>query len=332
MSQCSFNYHHPDHHNHLHHASASARQLHKSSTSTSSRALLIASSTTSLVAKSFTNMSRQLTVIQLAITTVLCLILSQPAHAALFLQPNQPEKAYWTGEQFMVTCMNQTRVHTESEHHLEWLDRDNQRIVEEPSNRIHVERTDDQGLRLVNLDTKKRDAGQYRCVMVQGGEARETIVFNLIVYEATNFHGTKENEIAQEGTSFTMTCHVRFDDDHVSAAVSWWFNNTPIASLENAEDYAASDHDPRRGRSTLTIKQVRKEHGGTYGCQAVTLNKHISDIRTHNINLRVQYKPKIDRTKTHVWILDPKISDRYERRRASSRRLLHHTDQFDLLS
>ena len=113
-----------------------------------------------------------------------------------------------------------------------------------------------------------------------------------------------------EGETFQLSCNVRFDPDVNSASVVWDKTGQNIVN-ENSDKYRVSETRPPNTKSTLSIVSVNKSDAGTYVCRATQFTSTISQFKQHEIDLKVNYRPKFTRkTLGGVWIDRREITDR----------------------
>ncbi|KAI1287770.1 hypothetical protein HDE_09810 [Halotydeus destructor] len=217
----------------------------------------------------------------------------------LSLVPNTPDKEVFTGDSFVITCLDSDRNEGEK---LTWVDKDGHEVPRDPSAPIYVSGKSG-GLQIVFLKPNKRHSGQFMCRKVKDGNVVEEIPLNIAVYKAIEFQG-KANEIAAEGMRFTTQCMVDFDENSESASVVWDKGGTSIGN--DLEKYALTETRPPHFKTSLTIKNVSKEDAGVYTCRATQFTKTISQFKQWDIKIRVQYKPKFPaNTPSDIWVNKP---------------------------
>lgn len=113
-----------------------------------------------------------------------------------------------------------------------------------------------------------------------------------------------------EGETFQLNCNARFDPDVSSAAVVWDKTGQNIMS-ENSEKYRINESRQPNVKSTLSIINVNRSDAGIYVCRATQFSSTISQFKQHEIDLKVNYRPKFTRkTLGGVWIDRREIVDR----------------------
>ena len=132
--------------------------------------------------------------------------------------------------------------------------------------------------------------------------ALDSIDFNIRIFKSIDFQSSPSAVIAAEGEVFSAMCNVKFDPEMSSASVVWDKNGVSVNEL-GADRFTVSESRPPNAKSQLRIRDVQKSDAGVYTCRATQFAKTISQIKQHDINIRVQYKPKFpENTPSDVWI------------------------------
>jgi len=261
--------------------------------------------------KTFTNYHHHSKTFMFASTLIFIVLFFLPSSLVngLFLQPSDTEKGFVVGSQFVITCNNDKAQRGDQ---LKWIGPNGQEITNELQydGKIHVQ-PDGNALRLMVLEVKKKDDGNYKCVLIREGkrEPAESLDFKLHVYKPITIQA-KPNEIAvEEDNSFSLVCNVKFDDKpKLQSDVRWLFNNQQLP--KDGQFHISSPSNQPSIRSTVTIRDVNKDNAGTYTCRAAAIYQHLSLVEDFKINLKVEYKPKFPpNTPKAVWLAESKITD-----------------------
>jgi len=99
-----------------------------------------------------------------------------------------------------------------------------------------------------------------------------------------------------------VLCNARFDNDVTSASVVWDKTGRNIVN-EDSDKYYVSETRPPNLKSTLNIRNVDKGDAGQYTCRATQFTPTISQFKQQEINVRVNYKPRLPwNAPRGVWI------------------------------
>ncbi|CAG2179521.1 unnamed protein product, partial [Oppiella nova] len=106
-----------------------------------------------------------------------------------------------------------------------------------------------------------------------------------------------------------MLCFSKFDSDReaTEAQVSWIHNNIRIVDDKHftVRSRVEQSVSQKTIRSTLSFKRLIKENEGVYTCESVYANPLLTDMKSIDINLRVQFKPRFpENTPRNVWVSD----------------------------
>ncbi|XP_055948454.1 hemicentin-2-like [Argiope bruennichi] len=205
------------------------------------------------------------------ITIILC---SYSQSSQLYLQPVKNDHAYFTGDNFFVTCFT-TDDNIEK---LTWTDFESNPISTDHG-RIHAEHAkgDQVGLRLVFTNVEIEDAGTYTC-----SDDQDSVSFDLTVYRAVSFGDTPRVQHAPEGDTGVVLCNVKADPKPV---VNWYFEGTKISNDKKYQIHP-DNH-------SLKIHDLTRNDAGEYKCKAFVFTHLSSQIKDFDIKLHVQYVPEI---------------------------------------
>ncbi|CAL1272259.1 unnamed protein product [Larinioides sclopetarius] len=205
------------------------------------------------------------------IAIILC---SYSQSSQLYLQPVKNDHAYFTGDNFFVTCFT-TDDNIEK---LTWTDFESNPISTDHG-RIHAEHAegDQVGLRLVFTNVEIEDAGTYTC-----SDDQDSVSFDLTVYRAVSFGDTPRVQHAPEGDTGVVLCNVKSDPKPV---VNWYFEGTKISNDKKYQIHP-DNH-------SLKIHDLTRDDAGEYKCKAFVFTHLSSQIKDFDIKLHVQYAPEI---------------------------------------
>nr|XP_042911040.1 neural cell adhesion molecule 2 [Parasteatoda tepidariorum] len=192
----------------------------------------------------------------------------------LYLQPTTTDHAYFTGDNFFITCF----TIDETIDKLKWTDFDGVPIEKEDG-RIHVqpaEGDNQNGRRIVFANVEKDDAGTYTC-----SDDSDSVSFELVVYRSVSFTDTPREQHAPEGENGLVLCNVRSDPKPV---VNWYFKGKKIVSNEK---YKVQEN------HSLKILNLSRSDAGEYKCKAFVITQLGSQVKDFDITLHVQYIPEI---------------------------------------
>lgn len=148
------------------------------------------------------------------------------------------------------------------------------------------------------------DDGQYKCQLGAAGDSshREQTEFNLKLYKLPNFNGTETHLVVPAGNNAVLRCRVEFDPASTYTNVVWFRGSTPIEQLKDSESYQTTEYNQDSRESLLTVNRVRRDHAGTYKCQAHVETPQLPKMSELDIELEVQYEPYFDQPIEKVWV------------------------------
>ncbi|KAG8194516.1 hypothetical protein JTE90_013268 [Oedothorax gibbosus] len=192
----------------------------------------------------------------------------------LYLQPVKNDHAYFTGDNFFITCFTTD----ENIDKLTWTDFDNNPIST-TEGRIHAQPAegDQLGLRLVFTNVETEDAGTYTC-----SDDQYSVNFDLIVYRALSFSDTPSEQHAPEGETGIVLCNVKSDPKPV---VNWYFNGNKISNNQKYKIHPENH--------SLKIQNLTRKDAGEYKCKAFVITSLSSQVKDFDIKLHVQYIPEV---------------------------------------
>ena len=158
----------------------------------------------------------------------------------------------------------------------------------------------------MNVPKNQSETYEYRHFL--GDRIISSDRIQLKVYNTINMEGNEDSHIGIEDESFSMSCFAKFDSEATEARITWFHNNLPIKDGQgqfNVMNTVIQSVTQKKVRSTLRIRRLNKKNEGIYVCEAVYDKPILNDIKTVDINLRVQFKPIFpENTQKNLWILD----------------------------
>ncbi|CAG2170715.1 unnamed protein product, partial [Oppiella nova] len=209
------------------------------------------------------------------------------------IHPQEKVKAIWNRQILFVICLKDPN---QNEGVLNWYHVGRYEPIDDNSEAPVYQQHGADSAKLFLVNVPKRYSGFYECRQTKNSKVISSDKFELKVYNSIETEGNKDSYVGTEGDAFTMLCFSKFDSDRdaTEAQVSWIHNNIRIVDDDKhftVRSRVEQSVTQKTIRSTLGFKRLIKENEGVYTCESVYANPFLTDMKSIDINLRVQCKP-----------------------------------------